>query len=78
MNLHQVTFWSNNLESFDVLLGLDSNTAFSVVESLKRLAIQKNSTVIMTAHQPSGRLYELFDQVCSFIFHFLPKVLSFY
>jgi ATP-binding cassette subfamily G (WHITE) protein 2 len=43
--------------------GLDSSTALSVIDSLKQLCIQQNSTVIMTIHQPSVRLFNLLDKV---------------
>lgn len=43
--------------------GLDSNTALTIVQSLKQLAVDQNSTVIMTIHQPSARLFSLIDNV---------------
>ncbi len=43
--------------------GLDSTTALSVVDSLKTLAKQQNCTIVMTIHQPSGRLFQLLDKV---------------
>ena len=45
------------------MIGLDSSTAFSVIESLKQIATQKNSTIVMTIHQPSARLFGLLDKV---------------
>ena len=42
--------------------GLDSTTALSVIESLKQLAVKQNCTVVMTIHQPSGRLFSLIDR----------------
>lgn len=43
--------------------GLDSSTALSVVESLKSIAIEANCTVVVTIHQPSAKLFSLFDKV---------------
>ena len=43
--------------------GLDSSTALSVIDSLKQLAQEENSTIIMTIHQPSSRLFNLLDYV---------------
>ena len=43
--------------------GLDSNTALSVIDSLKTLAVVENCTVVMTIHQPSTRLFNLLDKV---------------
>jgi len=42
--------------------GLDSAMALSVVESLKKLAMQ-GRTVIATIHQPSSEIFNLFDQL---------------
>nr|AWC67563.1 white [Drosophila melanogaster] len=42
--------------------GLDSFTAHSVVQVLKKLS-QKGKTVILTIHQPSSELFELFDKI---------------
>lgn len=42
--------------------GLDSTTAQRIVTTLKRLA-NGNRTVITTIHQPSSRLYHMFDKV---------------
>ncbi|XP_067640277.1 protein white [Eurosta solidaginis] len=42
--------------------GLDSFMAHSVVQVLKKLS-QKGKTVILTIHQPSSELFELFDKL---------------
>ncbi|XP_055390633.1 protein white, partial [Condylostylus longicornis] len=42
--------------------GLDSFMANSVVQVLKGLS-QKNKTIILTIHQPSSELYEMFDKI---------------
>ena len=46
--------------------GLDSTTAVTVIEALKGIAVNRNSTLIVTIHQPSARLYGLFDK-CLFL-----------
>lgn len=43
--------------------GLDSSTALSVIEVLKEMAESNGSTIIMTIHQPSSRLFSLLDDV---------------
>ena len=43
--------------------GLDSSTALSVIESLKELAILKKSTIVLTIHQPSAKLFSLLNNV---------------
>jgi len=43
--------------------GLDSTTAQRIVITLKRLAEQGGRTVVVTIHQPSSRLYHMFDKV---------------
>lgn len=42
--------------------GLDSFMAASVVQVLKKLS-QRGKTVILTIHQPSSELFELFDKI---------------
>ncbi|XP_066352953.1 ABC transporter G family member 14-like [Miscanthus floridulus] len=43
--------------------GLDSTTAARIVGTLRRMAVQGVRTVVVTIHQPSSRLYHLFDKV---------------
>ena len=43
--------------------GLDSYMAYNVVETLRSLAEAKKKTIICTIHQPSSRVFELFDKV---------------
>ncbi|RRT32361.1 hypothetical protein B296_00058960 [Ensete ventricosum] len=43
--------------------GLDSTTAARIVGTLKRLAAEKGRTVVTTIHQPSSRLYRMFDKL---------------
>ena len=43
--------------------GLDSLTAFIICNYLKRLAHEKNKTVIMTIHQPNSEIFALFDRL---------------
>ena len=43
--------------------GLDSVAAYSVIESIKRLADNKNCTVMATIHQPSTETFELFSHL---------------
>ncbi|WOL13202.1 hypothetical protein Cni_G21971 [Canna indica] len=43
--------------------GLDSTTAARIVATLKRLAADKGRTVVTTIHQPSSRLYRMFDKL---------------
>jgi ABC-type sugar transport system ATPase subunit len=44
--------------------GLDSEASYQVVCKLSELAKRYNKTVLMTVHQPSSRVYELFDKIC--------------
>ncbi|MEE6513002.1 hypothetical protein FKM82_020425 [Ascaphus truei] len=46
--------------------GLDSASCFQVVSLMKSLA-QGGRTIICTIHQPSAKLFELFDKVFTFI-----------
>ncbi|KAK9713734.1 hypothetical protein RND81_06G047900 [Saponaria officinalis] len=43
--------------------GLDSTAAFRLVASLDGLARKGGKTVIMSVHQPSSRVYQMFDKV---------------
>jgi energy-coupling factor transporter ATP-binding protein EcfA2 len=43
--------------------GLDSATAFVVVKTIKRLQALFGCTVLLTIHQPSPSIYDLFDRV---------------
>jgi len=43
--------------------GLDSATAVAVISALRRLAMQGKCTVLVTVHQPSSELCQLFDRV---------------
>jgi ABC-type multidrug transport system ATPase subunit len=43
--------------------GLDSTTAARIVGALRRMAAEGGRTVVVTIHQPSSRLYHMFDKV---------------
>ncbi|KAL5232510.1 hypothetical protein ABZP36_031286 [Zizania latifolia] len=43
--------------------GLDSTTAARIVGTLRRMAASGGRTVVVTIHQPSSRLYHMFDKV---------------
>ncbi|KAG0454350.1 hypothetical protein HPP92_025654 [Vanilla planifolia] len=43
--------------------GLDSTTAQRIVGTLRRLAADGRRAVVVTIHQPSSRLYHMFDKV---------------
>uniref|UniRef100_A0A6B2L0A8 ABC transporter domain-containing protein n=1 Tax=Arcella intermedia TaxID=1963864 RepID=A0A6B2L0A8_9EUKA len=43
--------------------GLDSVTAYTIVEQLKNLAHKDGKTVITTIHQPSGKMFKMFDKL---------------
>ncbi|KAL4474984.1 hypothetical protein ABPG74_001680 [Tetrahymena malaccensis] len=43
--------------------GLDSFTAYSIISLLKSYAIENNNTVVFTIHQPSGDIWNMFDNV---------------
>ena len=40
---------------------LDSATSFQVIELLKAFCLKHGSTVVLSIHQPSARIWELFD-----------------
>ncbi|KAI6227115.1 ATP-binding cassette sub-family G member 2 [Aphelenchoides besseyi] len=44
--------------------GLDAFLALNVVEVLRNLAKQKGMTIVITIHQPSSQVFELFDRIC--------------
>lgn len=43
--------------------GLDSTAAYRLVTTLGALAQQKGKTVVASMHQPSSRVYQMFDKV---------------
>ncbi|CAD6190438.1 unnamed protein product [Caenorhabditis auriculariae] len=43
--------------------GLDAFLAFQVITVLKRLAEKKRMTILLTIHQPSSQVFELFDRI---------------
>ncbi|XP_072967375.1 ABC transporter G family member 14 [Typha angustifolia] len=43
--------------------GLDSTTAAKILGTLRRMAGEGRRTVVVTIHQPSSRLYHMFDKV---------------
>uniref|UniRef100_A0A0E0LRN5 ABC transporter domain-containing protein n=1 Tax=Oryza punctata TaxID=4537 RepID=A0A0E0LRN5_ORYPU len=43
--------------------GLDSTTAARIIGTLRRMAAGGGRTVVVTIHQPSSRLYHMFDKV---------------
>jgi len=45
------------------LTGLDSSRAVDVMQSLRRMARECGTTVMLTIHQPSSSLYECFDRL---------------
>lgn len=44
--------------------GLDSYLAQQVIQVLKDLARRKNMTIVVTIHQPSSQVFEMFDKIC--------------
>jgi len=45
------------------LTGLDSSRAVEVMRSLRKMARERRTTVMLTIHQPSSALYECFDRL---------------
>jgi len=43
--------------------GLDSNTSFIIISFLKKYAFKNNKIVLMTIHQPSSNIFNLFDKL---------------
>uniref|UniRef100_A0AC35TZN8 ABC transporter domain-containing protein n=1 Tax=Rhabditophanes sp. KR3021 TaxID=114890 RepID=A0AC35TZN8_9BILA len=44
--------------------GLDSFLARQVIQVLKNLAAKHRMTIVVTIHQPSSQVFELFDKIC--------------
>eukprot|EP00249_Psilotum_nudum_P018413 c26792_g1_i1 orf=1348-2817(-) len=43
--------------------GLDSTTALHILQLLQNIAIQRSLTVVTTLHQPSSRMFHMFDKL---------------
>ncbi|XP_020254560.1 ABC transporter G family member 12-like [Asparagus officinalis] len=43
--------------------GLDSAASFSVIQTLKQMALDGNKTIISSVHQPSSEVFALFDDL---------------
>lgn len=52
-----------SLLSVCIASGLDSSTAYTIVSLLKRLAVTRGRTIILTIHSPSTKIFSLFDRV---------------
>jgi len=43
--------------------GLDSNTSYILIDILKKMAIRREMNIIITIHQPSSNIFNLFDKL---------------
>ena len=43
--------------------GLDSAASFSVIQTLRQMALDGNKTIISSVHQPSSEVFALFDDL---------------
>ncbi|VDM59380.1 unnamed protein product [Angiostrongylus costaricensis] len=50
--------------------GLDSFLALQVIHVLKKLAVSKSMTIMVTIHQPSSQVFELFDRYMQLTLYF--------